>query len=339
MSKKRIIIWGGNFTPPLKLENIDSHASINAYFLTQHLQHYFEVINITNIDMPEEILKYDNIHAIISTAQLGFTNRIINKGKISLYNKIVRHTNAKLCSITDDLNVGKYYEDILFCIRPINNTNIDVIRKKSNNKYLEIVNIGWCASPDVFYSEDTKINEINIFIDHAPYNKNALNLVSSYFNALKIITNKFPEKIISVYHQNDEGIVKWDFKGNQNVSRVYNREKKTPYLTIADIYRKIHIFCVTHKESAGLSSIEAAMCGAKLYIPKDLFGRSFIHNDLVDKSIEHKFLSFKGLSVKKQLILDINNGINKAKNRNQVLNSSKHTWQDAAKIIKNTILK
>ena len=60
MIKKRIIIWGGNFTPPLNLENIDSHASINAYFLTQHLQHYFEVINITNIDIPEEILKYEN---------------------------------------------------------------------------------------------------------------------------------------------------------------------------------------------------------------------------------------------------------------------------------------
>ena len=176
MSKKRIIIWGGN-RQELKLENLDSHASVNAYFLTQHLQHYFEIINITDIDALEEILEHENIHAIISTAQLGFTNRIVNKGKIDLYNKIIRHTNGILCSITDDTNTGKYYEDILFCIRPVDKVNNNIIRKRSKNDYIEIVNIGWCASPDIFYPEETNNNEINIFIDHAPYNRKAMSVL------------------------------------------------------------------------------------------------------------------------------------------------------------------
>ena len=43
--------------------------------------------------------------------------------------------------------------------------------------------------------------------------------------------------------------------------------------------------------------------------------------------------------MKSQFVLDINNGINKDENRNKVLKSSKHTWQDATQIIKSTILK
>jgi hypothetical protein len=336
MSKKRVIIWGGN-KKQLSLQTLDSHASVNAYFLTQHLKDYFEIINLTDIDAPEEILEYDNIHAVISTAQLGFTNRLAKKGKLDLYHKIIRHTNGKLCSITDDTNAGKYYEDVLFCIRPVDNINNNKIRKKSNNQYIEIVNIGWCASPEIFYPEKVKNNEINIFIDHAPYNKKALNLVNSYYNALKKVHKIFPDKKISVYHQNDAGIVQWNFKNDKGVNSIYDRQKKTPYLTIAETYKKIHIFCVTHKESAGLSSIEAAMCGAKIYIPKDLYGRSLIQPDLSDDSIVYKHLSFNGIFMKNQFIRDIKNGIDKFENRQILLHSSKHTWHSAAQIIKSII--
>ena len=199
--------------------------------------------------------------------------------------------------------------------------------------------MGWCASPDIFYSEKTKENEINIFIDHAPYNKSALNLVSNFNSVLKIIINEFPDKLISVYHQNDEGIVKWNFTCDSNLNNPYNRQIKVPYLKIADIYRKIHIFCASHKESAGLSSIEVAMCGAKLYIPLDLYGRPFLKADLLSKHIEHKLLIFNGLFMKRQFVLDIRKGIDKNKNRNKVLNSTKHTWKHAAQVIENTILK
>ena len=44
---------------------------------------------------------------------------------------------------------------------------------------------------------------------------------------------------------------------------------------------KFTFFVFSHKESAGLSGIEAAMCGAKLYIPTDTFNRSFIQKKFI----------------------------------------------------------
>ena len=209
--KERIIIWGGN-AKQLSLDTLDSHASVNAYFLTKHLKEYFEIINITDIDAPEEILNYDNIHAVLATSQCGFTNRLIKKGKLDLYNKIKKHINGKLCSIIDNNINEKYYEDILFCVRPVNKNYSKKSKSISVSKNLTIIRSGWNAEPEIFYPENIPDNEINIFIDHAPYSSHVLNYVEKYYSILNKIVKKFPEKQINVYHQNDLGIVKWNFK-------------------------------------------------------------------------------------------------------------------------------
>ena len=329
--KKRIIIWGGN-AKPLNLETLDSHASVNAFFLTKYLQKYFEIINITNIDKPEEILQHQNIHSVIATSQLGFTNRIVNKGKISLFNEIKKHVKGKLCSIADNNNPDKYYEDILFCVRPVNIQNLIKSKILSKNNSFEAIRSGWCTEPEIFYPDNIDKNEINVFIDHAPYSKGASNYIKKYHVALSKITLKHPEKQINVYHQNDFGIVKWNFDKDLNLNKIYNRSIKVSFLEIAEVYRKIHIFCFTHKESAGLSGIEAAMCGAKLYIPTDFFGHTFIKKDLLFKDLDYKILLPFSYSFYKQFDRDIKKGLLKSENHKKIVKLN-NNWKHASKII------
>lgn len=332
--KKRVIIWGGN-GKTMSLETLDSHASVNAYFLTKYLKNEFEVINITDIDKPQEILKYDNIHSVIATSQYGFTNRIIGKAKYELFDKIRKHVKGKLCSIADDNNIRKYYEDILFCVRKINSHNLIKSRKISFNKDLKVFRSGWCAEPSLFYPENNN-DEFNIFIDHAPYSLKSTNYIEKYYNALLKLIKNNTDKKITVYHQNDFGIVKWDFTNDLNLKTIYNRSIKVPYLSVAEVYRKIHIFCFTHKESAGLSGIEAAMCGAKLYIPTDILGRSFIKKDLLNKNINYKIFYPNNYILEKQFQKDICLGINKNLNHEK-LKFSSNTWKSASKIISKAI--
>ena len=331
MKKKRIIIWGGN-SKPLSIDTLDSHASVNAFFLSKYLSNYFEVINITNIDKPEHILEYDNIHAVISTPQYGFTNRIVKKGKKELFKKIRYKISGKLCSIADNNNVGKYYEDILFCVRPINPKNTNKSIKISRNQNFREVRSGWCAEPKVFYPEEINKKEFNVFIDHAPYNDKALNYVYKYHFALKSIINKYPEINFNIFHQNNDGLIKWNFKDDKNLKNRYDRNVKVPYLDIANIFRKIHVFCFTHKESAGLSGIEAALAGAKLYIPMDFIGRTLIKRDLLNDIENYEIMLPFSHCFYKQFIKDIENGIDRKLNHQQIANSN-NTWESAANII------
>jgi len=335
MRKKRIIIWGGN-AKSFDIEYINSHASVNAFFLTKYLKQYFEVINITDIDKPELILDYENIHAVIATSQFGFTNRVINKGKEDLFNKIRNHVSGKLCSIADNNNVGKYYEDVLFCVRPVNEKKLIQSRALRHNHNLEAVRSGWCAEPSVFYPEDLENEEFNVFIDHAPYSKASLNYISKFHWALNKVVKKHSNINFNIYHQNNNGLIMWDFKSDSNLSKVYDRAIKVPYLDIAEVFRKIHIFCFTHKESAGLSGIEAASAGAKLYIPQDIMGSAFIKEDLLKDAISYKKLKPFGFCIYNQFMKDIKTGIDRKANHENVLNSN-NTWEAAAKVIFNCI--
>ena len=48
VDKKNIVIWGGN-GKELTLNNLDSHASVNAFFLTKYLSPYYNIFNINKI--------------------------------------------------------------------------------------------------------------------------------------------------------------------------------------------------------------------------------------------------------------------------------------------------
>jgi len=333
MNKKNIIIWGGN-NKDLILSNLDSHSSVNAFFLTKNLKNYYNVININSQDCAENILNYKNIHAVISTSQYGFTNRLIKKGKTALYNEIRKHVSGYLCSIADYNYAEKYFEDILFCVRPVSNNNLKFSKKY--NKNFTAVRTGWCSDPELFKPDNVGKSDFNIFIDHPPYSDNSLNYVKKYFKALKDINNHFPSVNFNIYHQNNSGIIKFNQIEKSSLDKVYDRTIKVPYDKIIDVIKNIHVFCYTHKESAGLSGIEAASSGAKLYIPSDFLGRTFVKKDLLNKTIDYKIIYPLSFIFKKEFYNDIKQGINKNTNRQMFINSE-NTWFNAAKTIYETI--
>ena len=331
--KPKLIIWGGN-RKVLKLETLDSHASVNAFFLTKYLQKDFDIINITDIDNPELILDFKNVDHVISTAQYGFTNRLIKKNKIELFKKIRNHVSGKLCSIADNANISTYYEDILFVVRPIR----FIYRFKFLTNLISSTTFyrsGWCAEPDLFYPKKNK--NFNIFIDHAPYNINAKNYVPDFYASTKRIVKEFPEINFNVYHQNNDGIVKWNFINDGDITAIYNRKVKVSYKEIINCIKEIHIFCYTHEESAGLSGVEAACAGAKLYIPRSFFGKTCIKRDLLDDAISFAILPFNKNLYYDQFMTDINNTVNRDDNHKR-FSRSKHTWKSASEIIKKVLL-
>ena len=335
--KDKVIIWGGN-KKPLNLENLDSHASVSAFFLTKYLSKYYEIINLLDMDCPEEILQYKDVIAVISTFQKGFTNRIILKGKEKLFYTIRKHIKGKLCSIYDYNDDGKYYEDIIFTVRQPNLKNINRIRKKSYNPDIIFSWMGWCAEPDLCHPEKVSKNEVNIFIDHPPYNLKAPDCTGEYYKAFKEIKHNNQKLKLNVYQQNNSGIIELDLNNNDILEKtLYVRKNKVPWAEIIKYYRKMHVFCLTHPESAGLSAIEAGMCGAKLYIPKYRINRLFIGGDLLSNNIPNSIFRCSSGRILQTFIKDMGKGFERKKNHQNI--SKSNSWKLAAERVHKELTK
>jgi len=333
--KRKIIIWGGN-NKPLTLENIDSHASVSAYFLTKYLRQYYDIVNLVDMNSPEEILKYRDISAVISTFQKGFTNRLVLKNREELFYEIRRHIRGKLCSLSDYNDRGVYYEDFLFTVREPKTGNIQAIKRHSFNPDIAIHRMGWCAEPDTCYPEPVPKNEINIFLDHPPYNPKAPSCIKEYYGAFERIKREYPHIKLNVYRQDNRGITAWDFSENNNSTHVgYLRKNKIPWIELIRYYRRTHIFCITHPENACLSAIEAAMCGAKLYVPVHRLNSPFIHRDLLRSGIARSLFRRDVYSIASTVIRDIRKGFTRSRNHENL--AGKNSWKLAAETIRKRV--
>lgn len=323
--KKKLILWGGwhDKERPLFLSNIDSHASVSAYFLTKYLSAYYDVVNINNFNAAKEILNHKDAVAVFSTFQSGFT-RMNEKGKRSEFELIRKEFGGKLCSIVDDIYRLKYKEDILFTVKPPK-PKMPLFIKGLANKGIIIERCGWPADPEICFPEYVPEDEINIFVDHGWYG-GILDCSRVYFNAFKKIVRDYPEVNFNIYRQNNDGVVNWNLSGKFKESK-YIRNRKTPYLDILKIYRRSHIFCVTHPESAGLAAIEAAMCGAKLFVPS-FFGRSFISKDLLRDGVEYVGVKMIERNIINSLRNNIEKGFDRERTRAKILRNN--TWERAA---------
>ena len=81
-----------------------------------------------------------------------------------------------------------------------------------------------------------------------------------------------------------------------------------------------------------MSGVEAALAGAKLYIPKDLMGRMFIKGDLLNNNFNYEIMRPFTHCFYKQFIKDVEKGIDRKLNHKKIANS-KNTWESAANII------
>ena len=332
----KIVIWGGN-GHDLELGNIDSHASLTAYFLTRYLSEKFNVVNLVDMDAPEQLLEHTDALALVSTFQRGFTSRIIGKNKQSLYTELRNRFSGKLVSLVDSLDSRKYVEDVLLCVRRPGWSTLLSARLASRNNSLRAVWMGWRADSELCSPVKTAANEIRIFVDHPPYSSDALDATPAYYEAFRAAVREFPNLKISVRQQHNDRIEDWYTEdATLNRSR-YVRSAKIPWTIMVDAYRTTDIFCITHEESAGLAVIEAAMSGARIYVPEKRFSRMFVSRGLFADTVPYSTFKFSAdvgqtsNSIQELIVGDIRRGLDRAAVHKQV--SQHHSWSEAAAII------
>lgn len=279
-SKLKLIIWGGFWEKrlaELEIHELNSHASVTCFFLTKELRREFDIIQIPGFYSIANALNHPDAVAVLSTFQAGFTR--LRQDDSKLFHEIKTVFKNKLYSIVDFVSFRSYAEDCLFSILPINNGFKQLI--KSLKSGATISDLGWCAAPDIC-TPNLNETDVTIFLDHAHYAGDDYSHI--FIKALNQLSRS--EKIgnFKVLYQGNRGIEHWILGQNWH-NELYNRGAKVPWVEIQQAYAKSHIFCVTHKESAGLGVIEAAMSGAHILVPYDK--TPFIRQELLDSGISH----------------------------------------------------
>ncbi len=330
--KKKLLIWGGN-EKPLELQNLNSHASVTAFFLTQELRRCYEIVHVLSMDAAEEILTHDDVFAVLSTFQRGFTNRLIKKGKGDLFQRIREHVKGPLCSVYDfNYDDTPYGEDIIFSVRPPSEKLARQIRKKARNRNIQIKHMGWCADPGLCKPSTISDDTFNVFMDHPPYVRSARDDTAAYYKAAKLAKNAGVP--IRLFAQDNRGIV--EVAGEIDQDRgMYDRQKKVPWSEIVAKYGSMHAFCITTPQSACLSAIEAAMCGAKLYVPVYRLNRAYIPSSLLTSDVPFRKFRAAPRAIARAFEEDARQRLDRAEQHERLARN--HSWSVAANRIHQTL--
>ncbi|WP_135081498.1 hypothetical protein [Terasakiella sp. SH-1] len=324
MNKPKLIIWGGFWTEHrenLLLEELNSHASVNAFFLRENLEQYFTIVSITSFLDALDILHHKDAVAVLSTFQAGFTR--LKQDKPNIFEEIKKNFNGKIASIVDFASLQPYAEDILFTVLKPEKNWKGCIKRFVNRS--DVIHMGWSAAAK-YCTPNQKKEPTRIFLDHGHYSGDDFTGVFvSALNKLSLDTS-IPQ--FEVYLQENKGIGSWPL-GTSWHDEKYDRQQKVSWPDIMSEYGKSHIFCVTHRESAGLGVIEAAMSGALIYIPHE--GSPFIRSELLETGLKHRLLPLNEEYIYKQLKADIIKGVHCQENREMVERT--HDWSIAAKRI------
>lgn len=327
MSKKpHLILWGGSWLPldePLSPDNVDSHAKVNYVFLKAALSKYFDITGIEELEKIKDVQLQDNTVGVLSTFQAGFTQ--IKSKKPEIYDAIKDKLKGKMFSIIDETTFSKTIEDRLFTVIPTDYAVKNRLQSLfGKTKYHHM---GWSAEPEYCYPEPSDI--FTIFIDHGHYA--GTDYTHLFMVALKELNAKHNFR---AFIQTNQGVEQWDFNNDWH-NETYERENKIPWRTMMEYYRQSDLFCLTHLESAGLSSIESAMCGAKLIVP-ELNGRSFLHRGLLKAPIDYVHVDCSKEAIIKALDRIFSDGVDKKRNYEAI--KATNSWDLAAERINKALL-
>ena len=320
MSKK-IIVWGGYWNKrrkPLSVSELDSHASVSCYFLTQSLQKDFEVIQISGFYAIEDALNHQDAIAILSTFQAGFT-RLYHDNPV-IFHRLKLAFGNRLMSIIDFVSLQSYKEERLFTVLPPQRDPLAILKQKLAVKKVHWM--GWCASSN--YCQPKPTDRFQIFVDHPNYGGTDYSHV--IFDALQIVCDECGKAPPEILVQTNRGIESWS-KDAPYPSFDYDRKSKVPWLEIQELYGLTSLFIVTHPESAGLAVIEAAMSGARIVVPRNN-GRSFISTALLSGCIDHITLECDKTTLADGIFSSVELGVDRFLNHQKL--ASSHDWSNGA---------
>ncbi|MEL6746948.1 MAG: hypothetical protein AAFO79_03930, partial [Pseudomonadota bacterium] len=168
------------------------------------------------------------------------------------------------------------------------------------------------------------------FLDHANYAGD--DFTGIFIDALNNLACAPGIPAFQVRYQGNDGIVDHPL-GQPWVDEPYDRQRKVPWTEMMKQYAHVDLFCVTHRESAGLGVIEAASSGATVVVPTA--GTPFIARELLNDTLPHRTTALTAAAVR-QIIGDLLvQGIDRQANHDCV--SKAHDWSLAAQRIAATV--
>jgi hypothetical protein len=131
--------------------------------------------------------------------------------------------------------------------------------------------IGWAADPDVLYPEQRR-DELRILLDHPYYKSGQPDITEAVTVDATMFAHtgswqRYGYKTAKVRRLVNGGAE--DVTINDPPLKMFDR-RHVSFPDIAQEYRRTHIYCVTHKESVGLTCLELAYCGAFVVAPKGM---------------------------------------------------------------------
>ena len=279
--KATIVLWGGwwkDYPVPQGPHMVDSHASVNAYFLGRELERFFDVVRVPYFGRVDEALGHREAVAILSSYQAGFTQ--LRMRCPETFRRVRRRATAKLCSILDLVAFERYEEDVIFTVNPKKRTPIGLLKRLKSGA--RIVESGWCAAPEYCMPRRIEERPFTIFLDHGHYAGS--DYTGLFVDALNLLAKSPDTPPFRVFYQGNRGVEEWRLGTAWHFEK-YDRASKVPWLEMISRYRNTDLFCVTHPEAAGLAALEAAMSGATLCVP--VLGRPFIDPGLLSQGVNH----------------------------------------------------
>jgi len=324
MTKSELVIWGGFWDEsdgPLALDELNSHASVTCYFLSQALAAHFDVIQISSFLDAEAILNHPDAVAALSTFQAGFTR--LSQERPDTLQAIKQRFSGRLCSIVDLVSFQSYAEDILFTVIAPRMTLKERLKRLRSGAAIH--HMGWCADP-AHCRPRRKDKVFTLFLDHGHYAED--DYTHLFIDALNTLSQNEKTPPMRIFIQANQGIEEWPLGTPWHGER-YQRASKVPWTKIQEYYGRCDLFCVTHRESAGLGVIEAAMSGAVTVIPKN--PTPFISPDLIATGLPHVLTDCTANAIAGAISAALKSGIDRQSNHERLAKS--HGWNVAASSI------
>lgn len=217
-----------------------------------------------------DALDFDRFDHAICTEQNGFENR-----EPYFLEFVRRHTDGRVCTIADH-DRGNGEEDLVLHARR------DTGHRPGRSAW-----IGWAADSDLFRPE--KLDDVlTIFVDHKYYIDPSTDWTERLLAGATQFAKEYEEGLYG--YMGDKKKARVIFLGPDGIEEISppeirvrelgdNRREflaRVPQREIAAALNAADIYVVTHKETMGLATLEAAMAGALILAP-----RNFMRSELL----------------------------------------------------------
>ena len=260
------------------LRKVKNFTGVQAYYLARELRKRGVELHFIQNKNPKPLEYFTDVDGAGCDHVLALGLRYFTHQPLGCAAMLKTKVPGAVTMLHDGL-VHSYLEpylegvDCTFMFRDDSVRTRDWERYEKTNHY-----IGWAADPDVLYP-DQRWDQLRILIDHPYYKSGTPDITEAVTQDVLAFANSRMWRG-RFEHINVRRLVNGGAEDATAVTNQFDR-KHVPFTDIAREYRRTHIFCFTHKESVGLTGLEAAYCGALVIASKGL-----IYQDRLD-TIRH----------------------------------------------------